>query len=158
MDFWRGCQIKHDYGDLCKGSILNVIFISLYLLKPLHHFDTDFLGGKPSSNFVLWLAWCPRRRETQYQPLCDTRGVDKLGATRGVECALEECVHWGSGIKGDGPGLVWSCVERENSKLLCAAAEKYRSKESLFHLPIFIMSDFAIPALTAEIAAPRRKE
>jgi hypothetical protein len=31
MDFWGGCQIKHDYGDLCKGRILNVIFISLYL-------------------------------------------------------------------------------------------------------------------------------
>jgi hypothetical protein len=63
-----------------------------------------------------------------------------------------------SGAELGGPGLTWSCVERENNNLLVDEREKYRSIESLFHLPIFIMSAREMPAFSAELAAPRRKE
>jgi hypothetical protein len=39
------------------------------------------------------------------------------------------------GAKLDGPGIAWSCLERENSKVVLDMAEKYRSIESLFHRP-----------------------
>ena len=42
--------------------------------------------------------------------------------------------------------------------MLLPVTEKYQSIESLFHLPIFMMSVLGIPALSAELAAPRRKE
>src|SRR5579859_1083365 len=87
------------------------------------------------------LAWHSRRRETHRQ---DLQCVDRGGRESGTEL--------------DGPGLVWSRVERENSKVLLEAAEKYRSIELLFHLPIFWMSALGIPALNAEFAAPRRNE
>ena len=42
--------------------------------------------------------------------------------------------------------------------MLVEDVEKYRSIELLFHLPIYIMSPFDIPALNTKFTAPRRKE
>ncbi|TMC24629.1 MAG: hypothetical protein E6J34_00210 [Chloroflexi bacterium] len=57
----------------------------------------------------------------------------------------------------DGPGR-WSCRESENSKEVLEDSEKYRSTASLFHLPIRMISVRDMPAFSAELAAPRRKE
>src|SRR5579859_819638 len=84
-----------------------------------------------------------------------------LRCTEAYACELREfaeCVCRESDTMFGGPGLVWSCVERENNSLFAIVREKYRSTESLFHLPIFMISSREMPALSAELAAPRRKE
>src|SRR5579859_2803398 len=70
------------------------------------------------------LAWHSRRRETHRQGL------------RRVDCGGREM-----GAKRDGPGIAWSCLERENSKVVLTSdmAEKCQSTESLFHRPVFWM-------------------
>src|SRR5579859_7692235 len=84
-----------------------------------------------------------------------------LCCTEAYACGLREfseCVCRESDARFGGPGLAWSCVERENNFLFAIVREKYRSTESLFHLPIFMISSLEMPALRTELAAPRRKE
>src|SRR5579859_3798809 len=71
------------------------------------------------------LAWHSRRRETHRQ---DLRRVDRGGREMGA--------------KSEGPGIAWSCLERENSKVVLTSdmAKKCQSIELLFHRPIFWMS------------------
>src|SRR5579859_260123 len=40
-------------------------------------------------------------------------------------------------------------LKRENNNLFAVVSEKYRSTESLFHLPIFMISSLEMPALSA---------
>jgi hypothetical protein len=64
------------------------------------------------------------------------------------------------GAKRDGPGIAWSCLERENSKVVLTSdmAEKCQSIESLFHRPIFWMSARYswrnACAVTGQVASP----
>src|SRR5579859_6043059 len=79
-----------------------------------------------------------------------------LRCTEAYACELREfaeSVCRESDAMFGGPGLAWSCVERENNNLFAVVSEKYRSIESLFHLPIFMKSSLEMPALSAELAA-----
>src|SRR5579859_307958 len=73
-----------------------------------------------------------------------------LRCTEAYACELREfaeSVCRESDAMFGGPGLAWSCVERENN-LFVVVSEKYRSTELLFHLPIFMIS--ATKRMTAE--------
>src|SRR5579859_5334915 len=101
---------------------------------------------------LVGLAWCSRRRGVPNLKLC------VAPKHMHVNCEFAESVCRESDPMFGGPGLAWSCVERENNNLFFMVSEKYRSTESLFHRPIFMISSLEMPALSAELAAPRQKE